>query len=123
MRLGYLTDLDSILCNCSDQRRGFERGTRYPLRTELRINVTTGHKVTRNRDGEPVVRKYDEEAKVLVIRIAEEEFTESGEDIECILEHFEVPNPGDIETRFPQGGAAPARAARSDRGGGTRGGG
>ncbi|MHB8492512.1 MAG: SNF2-related protein [Solirubrobacteraceae bacterium] len=101
MRLGYLTDLDSILCTTSDPERGFEAGRRYPLRTDSRINVTTGQKVTRNKDGEPVIRKYDEEAKVLVIRVADEEFTESSEDISYILEHFEVPNPGDIATRFP----------------------
>jgi hypothetical protein len=102
MRLGYLTDLDSILCTRSDPERGFEAGKRYPLRTDSRINVTTGQKVTRNRDGEPVVRKYEEEAKVLVIRIGEAEFTESSGDIQYVLEHFEVPNPGDIATRFPE---------------------
>ena len=42
MRLGYLTDLDSILCTSSDPERGFQEGTRYPLRTDSRINVTKG---------------------------------------------------------------------------------
>jgi hypothetical protein len=102
MRLGYLTDLDSILCTSSDPERGFREGTRYPLRTDSRINVKRGEKVTRNKDGEPVVRKYEEEAKVLVIKIADQEFTESAEDIQYILERFEIPNPGDIATRFPE---------------------
>jgi hypothetical protein len=102
MRLGYLTDLDSILCTSSDPERGFQEGTRYPLRTDSRINVTSGRRVTRNKQGEPVVRKYEEEAKVLVITVAEEEFSESTEDIEYLLEHFEIPNPGDIATRFPE---------------------
>ena len=102
MRLGYLTDLDSILCTSSDPERGFQEGTRYPLRTDSRINLTGGEKVTRNKQGEPVVRKYDEEAKVLVITIAEEEFSESTEDIQYLLDHFEIPNPGDIATRFPE---------------------
>ena len=101
MRLGYLTDLDSILCTSSDPERSFQEGTRYPLRTDSRINVTSGQKVTVNKDGEPVVRKYEEEAKVLLIKVAEEEFTESTEDISYLLEHFEIPNPGDIATRFP----------------------
>ncbi len=102
MRLGYLTDLDSILCTCSDPERNFEEGTRYPLRTDSRINVRHGKKVTRNKKGEPVVRKYEEEAKVLVIQVADQQFTESAEDIEYLLEHFEIPNPGDIATRFPE---------------------
>ncbi len=102
MRLGYLTDLDSILCTSSDLERDFLQGTRYPLRTDSRINVTSGRKVTRNKDGEPVVRKYEEEAKVLLIKVADQEFTESTEDISYLLEHFEIPNPGDIATRFPE---------------------
>jgi hypothetical protein len=101
MRLGYLTDLDSILCTRSDPERGFQEGSRYPLRTDSRINVKSGEKVTRNKQGEPVVRKYEEEAKVLVITIADKEFCESTEDIQYLLEHFEIPNPGDIATRFP----------------------
>ncbi len=102
MRLGYLTDLDSILCTRSDPERGFQEGTRYPLRTDSRINVRSGEKVTRNKQGEPVVRKYEEEAKVLVIQVGDKEFCESTEDIEYLLEHFEIPNPGDIATRFPE---------------------
>jgi len=102
MRLGYLTDLDSILCTSSDPERGFQEGTRYPLRTDSRINVTSGQKVTRNKQGEPVVRKYEEEAKVLLIKVADNEFSESTEDIQYLLEHFEIPNPGDIATRFPE---------------------
>ncbi len=48
------------------------------------------------------MRKYEEEAKVLVITIADKEFCESTEDIQYLLEHFEIPNPGDIATRFPE---------------------
>jgi hypothetical protein len=110
MRLGYLTDLDSILCARSDPKRCFRAGERYALATRSRIDVTSGHKVTRNKDGEPVVRRYDEEAKVLVIQIAEHEFSESSEDISYLLSHFEVPNPGDIATRFPEQVEAQRRA-------------
>jgi len=101
MRLGYLTDLDAIDCIKSDPERGFTEGETYPLKTDSKVNVTKGEKVTHNKKGEPIVRKYDEEATVLLISIAEEEFTEAAKDIEYILEHFAVPNPGDIATRFP----------------------
>lgn len=101
MRLGYLTDLDSIECIKADPARGFTEGETYPLKTDSQINLTSGKKVAHNKKGEPVVRKYDEEAKVLLIRIGDEKFTESTKDIEYILEHFSVPNPGDIATRFP----------------------
>jgi len=102
MRLGYLTDLDAIRCRRSDPSRGFQAGETYPLRTDSTIDVKEGQKVTYNRRGEPVVRKYEEEAKVLLIKIAQEELNESSDHISYILEHFDVPNPGDIATRFPE---------------------
>jgi SNF2 domain-containing protein/helicase-like protein len=102
MRLGYLTDLDSISCTRSDPERGFHAGETYPLKTDSEIHVEGGRKVTYNKDGEPVVRKYEEERKVLLIKIADEQFCESSEDIGYILGHFDVPNPGDIATRFPE---------------------
>lgn len=102
MRLGYLTDLDSLLCKRTDTKRGFRKGKRYPLSTDSRLDVTTGKKITLNKDGEPVVRRYDEEARVLVIRIADHEFSESARDLKYILNHFDIPNPGDIATRFPE---------------------
>jgi hypothetical protein len=40
--------------------------------------------------GEPLVRKYEEEAKVLLIKISEEELSGSTEDIRYILEHFAI---------------------------------
>ncbi len=102
MRLGYLTDLDAIRCTRSDPDRAFQAGETYPLKTDSQIEVQNGRKVTYNKQGEPVVRKYEEEARVLLIKIADAEFCESGEDIEYILQHFDVPNPGDIATRFPE---------------------
>ena len=51
MRLGYLTDLDSILCTSSDPERGFQEGTRYPLRTDSRINVKSGQEGHAQQEG------------------------------------------------------------------------
>ncbi len=102
MRLGYLADLDSILCLHGDAERGFIEGCRYSLRTDSQVKVNSGEKVTPNKQGEPVVRKYEEEATVLLITIDGKEFSESGQDIAYLLEHFEIPNPGDIATRFPE---------------------
>lgn len=101
MRLGYLTDLDAIECVQTDDERGFTAGETYPLKTDSKVNVTKGQKVTYNKRGEPIVRKFEEEAKVLEIKIDAQLFTEAAHDIEYILQHFAVPNPGDIATRFP----------------------
>lgn len=101
MRLGYLTDLDSLLCIRTDSSRGFRKGNSYPLKTDSRLDITSGKKATLNSKGEPVVRKYDHEARVLLIQIADHEFSESAADINYILRHFEIPDPGDIGSRFP----------------------
>jgi hypothetical protein len=101
MRLGYLTDLDSLRCVRTDRSRGFKKGFTYPLQTDSRLDISSGTKVTLNSEGEPVVRKYDHEARVLSIKIADQEFDESADDIKYILRHFHIPDPGDIGTRFP----------------------
>ena len=115
MRLGYLTDLDSIECIKSDPERDFIAGETYPLKTDSKIDVHHGKKVTYNRKGEPVVRKYDEEAEGSpdpnrrrgVLRVRE------GHRIHprALL----GPEPRRHRDAVPRGGAAPTRNPRRDR--------
>lgn len=51
------------------------------------------------RAGDPRVRGG---GTVLLITIDGQEFSETSEDISFLLEYFEIPNPGDIATRFPE---------------------
>ena len=100
-RLAFLDDLDSIRCRKADPERGFEAGERYPLRTTSDVRVRRYEKASTTRSGDVTVRRYEEEAKVLVIDIAGQRFDESAEDVAYIVEHFELPDPGDLGTRFP----------------------
>jgi hypothetical protein len=101
-RLGFLDDLDSILCTEADPERGFEAGERYPLETSSEVSLTTAERPHQKRDGDVEIRRYEHEAKVLRVRIGGETFDESKVDVDYLLEHFELPDPGDIATRYPE---------------------
>jgi hypothetical protein len=101
MRLGFLDDLDSIVCRVSDPGRGFQAGERYPLRTTSDVRVRRYEKASTSRSGDIKLRRFEEEAKVLVIEVGTQRFDESAEDVAYLVDHFDLPDPGDLGTRFP----------------------
>jgi hypothetical protein len=101
-RLAFLDDLDSILCTASDPERGFEAGERYPLETSSDVQVTHAERPHHKRNGDVEIRKYEHEAKVLRVEIEGHVFNESAEDVAYLLEHFELPDPCDLASRFPE---------------------
>ena len=101
-RLGFLDDLDSILCTASDPERGFEAGERYPLHTSTDVAVSSAERPHHKRNGDVEIRRYEHEAKVLRVEIGGETFDESKTDVDYLLEHFELPDPGDIAGRHPE---------------------
>jgi hypothetical protein len=100
-RLAFLDDLDSILCVESDPERGFEAGERYPLSTSSELAVSQAERPVHKRDGDVEVRRYEREAKVLRIQIGRHVFNEAAADVDYLLAHFEIPDPGDLAGRFP----------------------
>jgi hypothetical protein len=100
-RLAFLDDLDSILCRKSDPDRAFEAGERYPLTTSSDIEITQSERPHTKRDGDVEIRRYEHEAKVLRVEIDGHAFNESAADVDYLLGHFELPDPGDIAARFP----------------------
>lgn len=100
-RLGFLDDLDSILCTADDAERGYLAGERYPLSVESKVQVDHGSRVHETRDGEHVVRRFRHERKLLHITIGPHSFDEEPGQIAYLLEHFEVPDPGDLATLYP----------------------
>ncbi|MBS1893604.1 MAG: hypothetical protein JST59_20075 [Actinobacteria bacterium] len=101
-RLAFLDDLDSIRCTVSDLERGFEAGERYPLQTSSEIAHSTAERPHHKRNGDVEIRRYEHEAKVLRVRVGGETFDESAADVDYLLEHFELPDPGDLGTRYPE---------------------
>lgn len=100
-RLAFLDDLDTIICRRSDPARGFDAGERYPLRTSSDVRVHRYEKASTTPRGEVKIRRYEEEAKVLVIDIDGQRYDESAQDVAYLVEHFEIPDPGDLAARFP----------------------
>lgn len=106
MRLGWLQDLDQIRCIRSDPERGFRAGASYPISVSSDIRLTIHPRPVEAANGDIEVRRYEREALVLKVRVGSgtdaHDFTESPEDISRLIEHFEIPDPGDLGSRFPE---------------------
>lgn len=102
MRLGWLVDLDRIPCVKSDPDKGFEAGQSYDIQTSTAMLDDEETRVVNRRDGEPELRRFITERRILKIRIATAEFDESPEDIEYLTEHFDLPDPGCVASRYPK---------------------
>ncbi|WP_170178770.1 helicase-related protein [Solirubrobacter pauli] len=100
-RLGYLDDLDSIVCTRTDAERGYLAGERYDLAVRSKESVTNGERVHTNRDGEQSVRAFKQTRKLLEITIGPHSFDEEPDQIKYLLEHFELPDPGDLASLYP----------------------
>ncbi|MFQ6039807.1 MAG: hypothetical protein ACE5PV_03040, partial [Candidatus Poribacteria bacterium] len=100
-RLGFLSDLDNILCITSDPKLGFSTGEKYPLDVSTAITREEYTETKLNKEGELIEQDKAKERKYLRIEIGEAVFGETKEDIEYIIQHFELPDPQDIATRYP----------------------
>lgn len=101
-RLGFLDDLREIKCIKSDAVRGFTEGEMYSIMAYSEIKNIKSSEMYLDKNGELQERKKIREFKVLAINIKDQKFTESKEDLEYILEHFDVPDPGHIGSKFPE---------------------
>ncbi len=107
MRLGWIEDLNQIECHTSDPARGFLAGEKYPIQTAYRIHSERDTRVKEDRKtGVPQRRDYIQERKLLHVMIRNEEnewqdFDESGPNIKYLMNHFDMPDPGDVSLIFP----------------------
>jgi len=100
-RLGFLADVNSIKCKLTDDEKGFIAGDDYTLFVNSKVCESryTATKLDKNR--EPYEVKKLKEWKMLEIRIGEHKFSETDADIQYIIDHFHVPDPGDVARNFP----------------------
>jgi len=101
-RLGFLSDLDNILCLTDDPKRGFSAGEKYPLAVRTAITREEYTETKLNKEGELIEQNKAKERKYLRIEIGEAVFGETKEDIEYLINHFELPDPQDIVTKYPE---------------------
>jgi len=103
MRLGFLPDIENIVCIKSDSTKGYTEGEKYSVYCQSNINIMQYEedKVDMNT-GEIIKVSKLQEAKVLEINIGKNTFNETAIDIEYIIEHFDLPNPGDLLSNYPE---------------------
>jgi superfamily II DNA or RNA helicase/predicted RNA methylase len=105
-RLGYLEDIEKILCTKSfvhrpDEYRQkvlFEKGTMY----DVKVSTTTfqEHYDKVSGGGEP--KEMVKVGKALVVDIGGVQFSEDGKDIQVIVDHFQIPDPKDVRHKKPE---------------------
>jgi len=100
-RLGFLADVDQILCTSSDPEKEFKEGEKYPI--DVRTDITKEHYIEQklDKEGNPNEIHKTKERRLLRIAINETVFDESKEDIEYLIGHFDIPDPGDLVSRYP----------------------
>lgn len=112
-RLGYLTDYTKIKCINGFEKDGYNyiSGQSYAIVTSTKISqVEFEEQRERVEHGirQDVWVNFRKTKKALCIRIEHTdgghsfELSETPEDIGFIIDHFEVPNPGDLATKFPE---------------------
>ncbi len=100
-RLGYLSDIENITCVKDAPDYEFEAGKTYPIETNSKLEETTEERPYEKKDGSHEIRKFLTKRRVLEIRIGKHRFSEAPTDVEFLLDHFEIPDPGDIATQRP----------------------
>ncbi|MBN8868006.1 MAG: DEAD/DEAH box helicase [Solirubrobacterales bacterium] len=100
-RLGYLTDIENIKCVKSAPDFEYQAGESYPITTNSKIETTSEERPYEKRDGTHEIREFRTKRRVLEIRIGEHAFSEARTDVQFLLEHFEIPDPGDIADQMP----------------------
>ena len=107
MRLGWCDELDKIKCIKNDPARGFSAGSEYGISTSSKMSVDIDYKPFEKKDGSYEVRKFERTRKLLRVTIDNHtgethQFDESKENIKYLIEHFEIPDPGDVDTHYPE---------------------
>ena len=101
MRLGWLTDLETIHCKKGEPEYGFVAGESYNLSTRSRMVHESEQRLVEDKHGDFELRQFQKERKILQVSIGSHSFDEGPENISFISEHFELPDPGCVATRYP----------------------
>lgn len=107
-RLGFLTDVEFIKCIADAPEHGFVAGESYRLHTKTAAVETREKRVvpSKKNPGDFVEKDIIKRQKAMHITIGRWTFMDSGqgasENIQYLLDHFELPDPGEIATRHPK---------------------
>lgn len=110
-RLGFLDDVDALVCTKSDPERRFREGEVYRLDTSTKTIVerTTEVVESKKNPGEYDTVEFERHKKVMNLQLsgqgAHYNIVDGGDnasqDISWLIDHFEIPDPGDIASEHP----------------------
>lgn len=100
-RLGFLAEADTVECIKDDDERGFVAGEKYSVYAKSQVLSAEYVEKKETEDGDIQERQKRKEWKVLNLTIGSETFSEVKADIEYIIEHFHIPDPGDLASNHP----------------------
>lgn len=106
-RLGFLTDIDFLTCkkDCADH--GFKAGEDYRLETTSKTIIEREKRMVESKKnpGEYTEVEFEKQKKALAIRIGHHTILDGGNEasanIRWILNHFDLPDPGEVATKHP----------------------
>jgi hypothetical protein len=107
-RLGFLTDVESLTCIKSDPEMNFSKGESYRLDTQTKTIIEREKRMVESKKtpGEWSEREFEKQKKALEIRVGHHAFLDGGKDasrnIKWLLNHFDIPDPGDVGTKHPE---------------------
>ena len=102
-RLAWLEDLEQIECVKTSEDERFKAGEKYRLETKPFKQVEIeNNRPAKDKDGRPTMAQFRKERWILKFIIDGQTFYENKGDIEFLIEHFNVPDPGTIEDRYPE---------------------
>ena len=110
-RLGFLQDVDSLLCTHSDAEKKFKAGERYRLETSTKTIIEKEERLVESKKnaGEYVMKTFQKSKAVMVITVSGDgaRYTiydggeKASQDIAWIIQHFDIPDKGEIATVHP----------------------
>lgn len=99
-RLGFLEDANEI--KCIKTGGDFVCGELYEVTASTEVTSLRYTTIVFNKENEPKEAKKLKEWKYLRIVIGDTVFNDDPENIQFILDHFDLPDPGDLMSRFPE---------------------
>lgn len=111
-RLGFLTDIEFLRCIKDDEEKGFVAGEHYRLDTQTKTVIERSTRVVESKKnpGEYNMKEFEKQTKLMEVRLsggrANFVMYDGGKDasdnMRYLIEHFNLPDPGDVGTRHPE---------------------
>ena len=111
-RLGFLDDIDTLICKKDDPERRFKKGEVYRIDSTTKTIVEKEERLVESKKnpGEYTPKTFEKHRKVMSITLSgqgahytvQDGGDNATQDISWLISHFEIPDPGQIATRHPE---------------------